>query len=460
MARWAELVRDMTRGRPIGRMLSFCAPLLIGNLFQQFYNMADSIIVGRYLGVNAFAAVGSTGSVNFLIIGFVLGACSGFSIPVAQDFGAGDMRGVRRSAFGAAVLALVIAAVLTVLTLMGTRPIMRLLRTPEDIFEDACSYIFVIFAGTGATVLYNLLSGVLRALGDSRTPLYFLAAACLINIGLDIFFIVAVGMGVAGAALATVISQAVSGLLCLVYIAKKFPILHLTREDMRLDRTACLRALKSGVPMGLQFSITAVGSTILQSAVNQLGSGPVAAMSACGKIQNILSAPMDTMGITIATYCGQNYGAGKIDRLKKGVLQAALATLLYSVAALAIAHFGARTLALLFIDQSQSGILDYISQFMNANALAYPLLVMIFILRNALQGMGYSSSAMFAGLFELVGRTFVAFCLVTTLGFAGVCLANPCAWFMANALLIPLYTVKIRALSRHYQARERLSQGS
>ena len=272
------MVRDMTEGHPLKRILAFSAPLLLGNLFQQFYSMADSIIVGQYIGVNAFAAVGSTGSINFLILGFVQGACMGFAIPVAQEFGAGDMRAMRRCVANAAYLSVLVAIAVTALTALFTRDILRWMQTPADIFEDAYSYIFIVFAGTGATVLYNLLASVLRALGDSRTPLIYLIIASIINIALDVVLIAVVPLGVAGAAYATVASQLISGLLCLWHIKRKFSILHIEKQERKFDKELCLRLLHAGVPMGLQFSITAIGAIILQSAVNALGSRVVLAM--------------------------------------------------------------------------------------------------------------------------------------------------------------------------------------
>lgn len=454
------MVRDMTKGRPLGRILGFCLPLLVGNLFQQFYNMADSIIVGQFLGKSAFAAVGSTGSINFLIIGFVLGLASGFSIPVSQEFGAGDENAMRRCVANSIYLSAAITLLLTLVTVLTTRQILVLLRTPEDILEDAYAYILIIFAGMAATMLYNLPAGILRALGDSKTPLYFLAVACVLNVALDYVFIAIVPLGVAGAAYATVVSQAVSGLLCLIYIKKKFPILRLSKEDMRPNRQICHRLLNAGVPMGLQFSITAVGSIILQAAVNGLGSDVVAAISAASRVQAIVTAPMETMGITMATYCGQNYGAGRIDRVRKGVLQSTIVSMAYCVLAFfASVQFG-RQISRLFIQGSETVIFDYIHQFLFVNGAFFPLLMIILIYRNSLQGLGFSRAAMFAGLFELIGRSAVAFWLVGPFGYAAVCYANPAAWVLADALLLPLYIYEIKRMLRWQAGRERLAAGA
>lgn len=445
------MVKDLTTGNPLKLILLFSLPMVVGNLFQQFYNMADSIVVGQFLGVNALAAVGSTGSISFLVLGFATGTCSGLCIPVAQAFGAGDHKTMRRYVTNSVYIAAAITVLITAGTLLFTRQILVLMQTPADIFEDAYAYIIVVFAGTGALMLYNLLSGVLRALGDSKTPLYFLIVASVLNVGLDVLFIVPFRMGTAGAAYATVIAQAVSGLLCLVYIWKRFPILRMKREDWRPDAALIRRMLAMGVPMGLQFSLTAVGSILLQTAVNGLGSGIVAAVTAAGKVSLIVTQPMETIGLTMATYCGQNLGAGKIERIHRGIRTSVVLTLGYSVAAcLIVALWGGEISRLFISGDDVDGILEQIRYFLIINGLFYPVLTLIFIFRNSLQGLGSGIPAMTAGIFELVGRSFVAFCLVGTFGFNAVCFANPAAWVAADLLLLPVYFVVMRRLRNQY----------
>ncbi len=445
------MVKDLTTGNPLKLILLFSLPMVVGNLFQQFYNMADSIVVGQFLGVNALAAVGSTGSISFLVLGFATGTCSGLCIPVAQACGAGDHKTMRRYVTNSVYIAAAITVLITAGTLLFTRQILVLMQTPADIFEDAYAYIIVVFAGTGALMLYNLLSGVLRALGDSKTPLYFLIVASVLNVGLDVLFIVPFRMGTAGAAYATVIAQAVSGLLCLVYIWKRFPILRMKREDWRPDAALIRRMLAMGVPMGLQFSLTAVGSILLQTAVNGLGSGIVAAVTAAGKVSLIVTQPMETIGLTMATYCGQNLGAGKIERIHRGIRTSVVLTLGYSVAAcLIVALWGGEISRLFISGDDVDGILEQIRYFLIINGLFYPVLTLIFIFRNSLQGLGSGIPAMTAGIFELVGRSFVAFCLVGTFGFNAVCFANPAAWVAADLLLLPVYFVVMRRLRNQY----------
>lgn len=304
----------MTSGSSAKKILLFSLPLLAGTVFQQFYNMVDSIIVGKCVGKDAFAAVGMTGSITFFVLGLVFGACSGFAIPVAQDFGAGDEIGVRRCVANIIYVGAALAVMMTLATTLLTKQILLWMDTPEELMQDAYDYLFWIFAGLGSLMLYNMLAGILRSLGDSRTPLIYLIVSSLLNIVLDYLLVKTVGMGVKGASIATVIAQMVSGVACLGTIARRFPILHLTREDMRLSIATVRRLLGVGIPMGLQFSITAIGSIILQRSVNNLGTEIIASVSAAGKVQNLIVAPMDAFGVATATFAGQNYGAGKIDR--------------------------------------------------------------------------------------------------------------------------------------------------
>ncbi len=454
------MTRDMTTGSPLARILAFCAPLLVGNLFQQFYNLADSILVGRLLGVRAFAAVGSTGALSFLILGFALGICSGFAIPIAQSYGAGDMETVRSRAGQIVWLGLFFSALITLITLFWTDDILRLMRTPEEIFDEAFRYIFIVFMGTGFTILYNLASGVLRALGDSRTPLYFLMGAVTANVALDLLFMGKGGMGVEGAAYATILSQAASGLACLLYIRRKVPLLHLTRKDLRpsLRRMGFIASI--GVPMGLQFSITAVGSILLQSAVNGLGADAVAAVSAGAKVHNIVAAPLETCGVAMATYCGQNLGAGRVDRIREGLRDMVVLSFLYCGLGFLVNAFAGTDIARLFVDPGETAILANVRRYLVTMSSFYPLLALIFLFRNGLQGMGFSRQAMLAGLAELVARTVMAFGFVGRLGFRAVCFANPAAWLAADLLLLSLYRFEIRKIDSEPELLLRLMHAS
>ena len=440
------MVRDMTQGKPLKLIFAFWFPLLLGNLFQQVYNLADSVIVGRFVGVDAFAGVSATGSLNFLIIGFLLGMCSGCAIPVAQAFGEGDPVKMRRRFANAIYLCGGISVVMSVVTAVLARPILRWIGTPADIMDEAYRYIVYIFGGMTATMLYNLMSGMLRAVGNTRTPLYFLVLSCIVNVALDLLFVVGLKMGVTGAAVATVSAQLLSGVLCALLIFKKYDVLRIRGAEWKPD-AACIRALSAmGLPMGLQFSITAIGSLILQTAVNGLGSAAVAAIGAGSKIYTLFAAPFDAIGATVATWCGQNLGARRIDRVRAGIRDSLAAMTVYALVALALIKLFGPALIQLFITGAADEIVRDATKHLNMVALFFIPLLCIFVFRNALQGLGFSRIAMFAGLFEMVGRTVVAFGLVKPLGFDGAILANPAAWIMANLLLVPVYLSVIRHL--------------
>ncbi len=442
------MVKDMTQGSPAKLILSFSLPILVGNLFQQFYNMADSMIVGQFIGKDAFAAVGATGSVSFLIIGFVLGLASGLCIPVSQCFGAGDRQGLRRCVANILWLGVAIAAALTTLMMFTTRGLLTWMDTPENIFSDSFTYISIIFAGIPACLFYNTTAGLLRAIGDSRTPLYFLIISSVLNIGLDLLFILVFHMGVEGAALATVASQLVSGILCLIWIIKKFPILHPKKEDLPLDLHIAGRLLSIGLPMAFQFSITAIGSIILQTAVNSLGSDIIASMTAAMKVQNIVVAPMETLGLTMATYCGQNLGACRIDRIRSGMRQCTLMSMVLCVVSFVFVYFCGRYVALLYIKKEEVEILARAAEYLTINGCFYPVLGLIFIYRNGIQGMGYGVPAMAAGLFELAARSGTAIFFVRQYGYRAVCFASPLAWIAADVLLLPVYFIVIHKLQK------------
>lgn len=433
------MTKELTKGSPMKLILGFALPLLFGNLFQQFYSMVDAIIVGRVLGTGPLAAVGSTGSVTFLIIGFCLGLCSGFSIPIAQRFGSRDFADLKRFIGNGIWLCAGFAVVLTVLTVAFCRDILLWMDTPPDIIDDAYLYLVIIFAGIPATFLYNMLSGILRALGDSRTPVVFLIVASFINIALDIVLVIFVPMGVAGAAAATVISQLGAGLACLIYAYRRFELLHLARDDMKLRKPHVKRLLGMAVPMALQTSITAVGSVILQSAVNALGSAAVTSVTAASKLSMFFTCAYDAMGVTMSTYSGQNIGAGKYDRIGRGVKACNIIGIVYSLLALLVLVLCGRWMILLFVDGAQTAIIDDAYRFILINASFFVPLTFVNVLRLTIQGMGYSRLAMFAGVFEMIARGLTGAWLVPQFGFLAACFASPIAWIFADAFLIPAY---------------------
>lgn len=440
------MTRDLTEGKPLKLILSFAAPLLFGMLFQQLYSFVDTAIVGRYLGTEKLAAVGATGSVNFLVIGLCLGFCSGFSIPIAQAFGAKDEHEVRRSVWHAAVLSAGLAILFGLAATLLCKPLLRLMNTPEEILDSSASYIRIIFAAIPCCVLYNMASGILRSLGDSKTPVVFLVLASLVNIVLDLFLIIVCKMDVAGAAVATAVSQLIAGIGCLVVMIRRFPILKLTAADRRFSVKRSWSMLGIGLPMGLQFSITAIGSVVVQWSVNGLGVDAVAAVSAAQKLSMFFACVFDALASTMATYAGQNTGARKLDRVGQGLRCASAVGTVYCVLALGVVMlFGDKMLGL-FIDGGSAKVLELGFRYLKINASFYIPLLFVNIVRLSIQGMGFTRVAMFAGLCEMVARTAVALLVVPVAGFAGACFANPAAWILADLFLFPCYFRVIRSL--------------
>ncbi len=446
-----DTTRDMTQGSPMKLILGFSVPLLFGFLFQQFYSVVDTVIVGRFLGVNALAGVGSTGSVNFLIIGFCMGVCNGFAIPLAHKFGAKDYAGLRQFTANAMWLSIAFAVVMTLATSLLCRNILTLMKTPEDIFEHAYIYILIIFIGIPATYLYNMLSGIIRAMGDSKTPLVFLTLSSLLNIALDLVCILNFGMGVAGAALATVVSQGVSGVLCLLYMIRKFPLLHIKKEEWKPNPSHMATLCGMGIPMGLQYSITAIGSVILQTSVNTLGAVAVASVTAAGKVSMFFCCPFDAMGSTMATYGGQNVGAKKLDRLGQGMKACVILGSVYSLLACAVLSLFGDRLAALFIDAASPELLENARLLLIVNSAFFIPLALVNIVRFMIQGMGFGTLAILAGVCEMVARSLAGLFLVPTFGFIGVCFASPLAWIFADAFLIPAYLHVKKKLQRLFE---------
>ena len=433
------MVKDMTNGSPSKHILGFAIPMLFGMLFQQFYNLVDTIIVGKTLGVEALAGVGATGSINFMIIGFCMGVCNGFVIPVAQCFGAKKPSDLRKYVFNGYICSVVFAIVLTLASVIFCRKILIVMNTPADIIDHAYNYIVVIFIGIPTVFLYNMVSGVIRSLGDSKTPVVFLVLSSIINVVLDFFLILVCKMGVARAGWATVTSQLISGLTCLIYMYKKYDILKGDKSERVLDRRFITNLCMNGVPMGLQYSITAIGSTILQAAVNTLGSTYVAAMTAGSKMFNFTCCPFDALGSTMATYAGQNVGAAKIKRLGQGVRSAMIIGSVYSVLSLIALYFTTDYIALLFVNASETTIIALTRQFILASACFYIPLTGVNVVRFCIQGMGFSVFAISAGILEMIGRAFAAIILIPNIGFMGACLASPIAWIAADAFLFPAF---------------------
>lgn len=436
--------KDMTAGSPAKAIVGFTIPVLIGNIFQQFYSMVDTIIVGKFVGTKALAAVGSVGTINFLIIGFMLGLTAGFTVLTAQRYGAGDMKNMRRTVGSAAVLSLMVTVVMTLVSMLGMHGLLEFMHTPEDIFADAYQYIMIICGGIFATVLYNLLASVLRALGNSQVPLYFLILSALLNVLLDLLFIIVFQWGAAGAAYATVISQGVSGVLCLVYIAKKMPELRLQKDDFRLSAHIVKMQVGIGIPMALQYSITAIGTMMVQSALNMLGSMAVAAFTAASKVEQIATQAYVALGTTMATYCAQNMGAGKIDRIRKGFRTSTWIGVVYSLIFGLLTAFFGKYLTYLFVSSDVQTLMGQVDIYLKCASLFFIALTIVNVYRNGIQGMGYGVLPMMAGVAELLGRGIVALAAGMNKSYLLACLASPVAWVFAGVLLLFMYRIVMK----------------
>lgn len=450
---------DLTSGSPMRRILNFGIPVLAGNLIQQLYNVVDTAIVGKTLGYNALAAVGSTSSINFLVLGFCIGTCGGFAIPAAQHFGAGNDRELKRDFTGGVSLSLFFSVIITALTLAASGWILTLMNTPADTFARAQTYIMTIFAGIPVCFLYNFCASILRSLGDSRTPVLWLILSSLLNIALDFLFIAGFHWDVFGAAFATVLSQAAAGVGCLVRVCRGFPVLRTKRDDWMLDFHRLASLCLMGLPMGLQYSITGIGSMMVQAAVNGLGTGFMAAVTAGNKISVFLACPFDAMGSTMATFGGQNVGARKLERLPQGLKACSFLGLCWAIAAFGIIFFLGDYLALLFLDSSGVELIPLCRQYLLTYGAFYFPLALVNIIRFLIQGMGFVPLATLAGGFELAARGMMSL-LVPALGFSAVCAASPVAWIMADVFLVPAFFFCLHHLKGRSHSRRRNKMAS
>lgn len=438
------MTNDMTKGNPLKLLLSFMLPVLAGNIFQQFYNVVDSVLVGQFLGVDALAAVGATGSVVFLVWGLVQGLTSGFSVVISQQFGAKNWKGMKHYESVSVILCGIIAVIMTIILMLILDDILQIMNTQENIFSDTRAYLGVLFAGTVITFAFNMLAGMLRALGDSKTPLIFLVVSSIINIILDIVFILTFQMGVAGAAYATLIAQFVSALLCIIHIARKYDILKLSAKELTFSLSSAGRLLGVGIPMGLQFSITAIGTMIVQSALNKLGSAYIAGFAGAGKIQNITAQPFPSLGVAMATYVGQNYGAGQMGRIREGVRCGFKISIIFGLVAAFIIYVFGGDMMHIFVSDGNTEVIEYGVQYLRMAAWFYVPLSLIFVYRNTLQGLGDGLIPMLGGVFELVARGGAIWVLAEPFGYLGICASDPAAWVMALIPLVPVYYWKIK----------------
>lgn len=437
----------LTTGAPWRVILAFSLPLLIGNVVQQLYQFIDTVVVGRHLGVDALAAVGATGSLIFLLIGFALGVTSGFAIPTAQAFGAGDHAAVRRSVATGTLLTAAMSVVLTIAAPLLAHPLLVLMQTPDVLLDDAVTFAQVSFLGAAATMFFNYLAAIIRAIGDSRTPLIFLVLACLLNIALVIIMVGPLGWGVGGAALATVVSQAVSVLLTLEYMRRKLPVLHVTRADFRIARDDLMEHLRLGLPMGFQASIISLGIIAVQVRLNALGAEAVAAYTAASRIDSLASAFLASLGLAVSMYVAQNFGGGRPDRIRRGVKQAIWMSIVGSAfLGILMVVIGAPVVRV-FVGNEAEDVVDLAHTMLIINGVTYWILGILFVTRGALQGLGRALVPTITGVIELGMRTLAAVVLGAFFGFVGVAWSNPVAWIGAVVILIPAYIRAHRQLA-------------
>ncbi|MFS0865953.1 MATE family efflux transporter [Microbacterium sp. 179-B 1A2 NHS] len=441
------MATSLTTGRPWRVILMFTVPLMIGNVVQQMYQFADTVVVGRLLGVEALASVGATGSLLFLLLGFAWGLTSGFAIPTAQAYGARDYDAVRRSVASGAILSAITTVILTIGAPLLAEPALVLLQTPPELLAEATVFAQISFLGAGALMFFNFLSAIIRAIGDSRTPLVFLVVSCALNVVLVIVAIAWLGLGVAGAALATVVAQATSVILCLTFVRRRIPELHLHRADWRVTRADIVEHLRLGLPMGFQASIIAIGALIVQVRLNSLGADAVAAYTAASRVDGLAVALLQSMSLAVSMYVAQNYGAGRPDRIRRGVVQATWMALTGAVVlGVVMITFGA-PLVRVFIGDGADGVVDAAHAMLVINGVSYTALGVLFVTRGALQGLGSTVIPTVTGLIELVMRGAAAIVLGAVMGFVGVAWSNPLAWVGAAVILIPAYLRAHRALA-------------
>lgn len=441
-------VRDMTVGSPARNILNFALPLVLGYVLQHLYQVVDAAIVGRWVGVEGLAAVGASSSIMFLFLGFCNGACAGFSVPVAQAFGAKEYSLMRQYVANAIRIGIWISVLLTIPICVLCSPILRLVNVPDDIFHQAWIYLMLQFLGIPLAIAYNLLAGFIRSLGNSKEPFYFLLVSSATNIILDLIFVIVFRWGVFGAGFATLISQIVSASLCYSFIIRQMKMLIPVGEERRYDSDHVTHLLNNGIPMGLQFSITGIGVIMLQSANNALGTMYVAAFTASMRVKYVFTTVFENIGVAMATYCGQNIGARRLDRVKSGLKAATGIMLVYFVITFAVIFPFSDEMMALFVDPSQRQIIDLASQYMRISNYFYPVLGMLTIFRYSIQGLGYSTLSLMSGVMEMLARCAVSIWMVPAMGFMGVCLGDPAAWCAADLFLFPAMYFLLRHLGQ------------
>lgn len=443
-------MKDLTKGKPSVLILTFALPIFLANLLQLTYSIVDTRIVGTFLGENMLAAVGATTTLSNLIIGFLLGLSNGFAIVTAQKFGAKDIRAVKKSFATAIILGVSTALVLTVAGLVFVHPILKFLNVPDELFKESASYISVIIAGLLATFLYDICAAVLRAIGDTITPLIILAISVALNVAGDIFFVVIVKAGVRGAAVATVLAQLIAFIVCAFYMVKKYDILRLSRTDFKgMESVMVKNMLGGGLSMGFMSSLVNIGSLTLQTAINKLGQDIIVAHTAARKISEIFMVMFTVFGQTMATYCGQNIGAGKVDRVKKGIRLSILYTCIWCTLVIIASYTIGGWLVYLVTGSSNDAVIVNATNYLKFDTIFYYVTAVICIVRNAMQGLGEHITPLISSSLEMIGKIIIAATLVPVMGYMGVIIAEPLVWFiMVIPLIVKIYRIPVLKESR------------
>ena len=441
---------NMTSGRPLPQILRFSLPIFLGQLLQQLYNTADTMIVGHFLGAHALAAVGSTWALNYLIVYFCTGACYGVGIPVAQQLGAGNQKRMRSCFISAVYLTILLAAVLTTLTVVFCKPMQVITKTPDGVLDLAYDYLVVILAGLPCTFLSNFCFGILTAIGDSKVPSLFMAISTVLNLGLDLLLILVFPLGVTGAALATVLAQLISGIGCLIYLLRRYPSLLPEKGERKPHFSTIFRVAAIGLPMGLQYSVTAFGAVVLQSSINTLGEAAVAGFSAAYKIKGLFLCPIQAVGTAISSYAGQNYGAKKIFRIQKGVWRTVSACFGYAAVVMAVLLAACRPLSMLFVDAGETAVIAHSAQLLRWLSFTYFELAVLLPVRYAVQGIGRSVLSLCSGLAEMLARIVFALWVIPSYGYTAVCISESVTFFAGILIIVPIYGICIRRLRRRF----------
>lgn len=428
-------MKDLTRGNPLKLMVLFTVPILIGNLFQQFYNLIDTVIVGQTLGIHALAAVGATAPITGLIIGFAVGITNGFAVVIARFFGANDLKQMRKAVAGTIILGLATSTVLTIIGVLSAKPMLALLNTPQEVVKPAYDFIIVMILGVTFSMLYNMQAGILRALGDTKSPLFFLSISTVVNIALDYLFILNFKMGIQGAAFATILSQLLSAVLCFIYILKAYPILKLEKEDFKISLAMASELYSTGLSMGLMLSVVSIGTVVLQNAINDFGTTTIAAHTAARKISEILMLPISTLGVTAATFSSQNFGAKKPDRIKKGLKIVIIVSWGWSTLCVLAAYTIVPLVISGITGTSQIEVINIAARYLRIDTPFYYVLGILIIVRSALQGIGQKLIPIMASFIELFGKVAAAYYLAPRLGYFGICITEPVIWIACTAFL-------------------------